>query len=68
MQIKVNIKTRMAQAGIRGRQLAPLLNITEPNVSLLINGKSKSISYKQMAALCQILNCQPNDLFELVRP
>ena len=68
MQIKVNIKTRMAEEGIRGRQLSPLLNITEPNVSLLINGKSKSISYKQMATLCQILNCQPNDLFELVRP
>lgn len=67
MQIKVNIKARMAQAGIRSRELAPILGISEPNTSLLINGKFKTISYEQMATLCKTLSCKPNDLFELVQ-
>lgn len=65
MRIKVKIKSRMIYAGIKNRELALKLGISEPSVSLLINGKLKSISYDQMADLCHILKCQPNDLFEL---
>lgn len=66
MTIKINIKSRMAYLGIKSRELAPAIGISQPNLSLLINGKTKSVSYVLMAKLCAALKCQPNDLFEVV--
>lgn len=67
MKIKINIKPRMAYLGIKSRELAPQLGISECNLSLMINGKTKSITYTMIAKLCIILNCQPNDLLEVVQ-
>ena len=43
------------------------LNIIKPisytNFNNLISNKTKSIKYENIELLCNILNCEPNDLF-----
>lgn len=66
MTIKINIKSRMAYLGIKNRELAPVIGMSAANLSLLINGKTKSLTYDNLGKLCVALKCQPNDLFEVV--
>lgn len=67
MKIKINIKSRAVYCGLKNNDLAKALNMTAPNVSLLVNGKTKSITYDTLAKLCAVLKCQPNDILEIVQ-
>jgi len=62
MPIRVTLDKVMAQRGIRGRELAQKIGITEANLSLLRNGKVKGLRFQTLAALCAAMNCQPGDL------
>ena len=35
------------------------------NFSKMINNETKSIRYENIEALCYLLNCTPNELFEI---
>lgn len=52
----------MAERGMRGRDLARLVGITEANLSLLRNGRVKGMRFETLSALCRHLDCQPGDL------
>lgn len=62
MPIRVTLDRVMAERGMRGRDLARLVGITEANLSLLRTGKVKGMRFETLAALCLHLNCQPGDL------
>lgn len=62
MPIRVTLDRVMAERGVRGRDLARLVGITEANLSLLRTGKVKGMRFETLAALCLHLNCQPGDL------
>ena len=40
------------------------LGLSYQNFSRLINNQTKSIKFENLQALCDILECTPNDLFE----
>lgn len=40
------------------------LGMSYTNFSRMVNNESKSIKYTNLSALCQILECSPNELFE----
>lgn len=40
------------------------LGMSYTNFSKMVNNESKSIKYSNLSALCQILECTPNDIFE----
>ena len=48
-------------------ELANRVGITLANMSILKNGKAKAIKVSTIEALCEILDCQPGDLFEYVK-
>lgn len=52
----------MVERGMRGRDLARLVGITEANLSLLRNGRVKGMRFETLSALCRHLDCQPGDL------
>ena len=62
MSIRVTLDRVMAERGMRGRDLARLVGITEANLSLLRNGRVKGMRFETLSALCRHLDCQPGDL------
>jgi len=40
------------------------LGLSYQNFNNLVNNKTSSIKFENMKALCDILQCTPNDLFE----
>lgn len=62
MAIRVTLAVEMAKRGMRSRDLARALGITEANMSLLRNGKVRGLRLETLGALCRILECQPGDL------
>ena len=67
---KWNLRTQMAQRGLwKSTELMPLLKsrgiaLSESQVYRLVTGTPERIPARTFAALCDILDCSPNDLFE----
>jgi DNA-binding Xre family transcriptional regulator len=65
-----NLRTIMAQRNLwKTTELMPLLkargiNLSESQVYRLVTGTPERIPARTFAALCDILDCTPNDLFE----
>ncbi|HAU2337941.1 TPA: helix-turn-helix transcriptional regulator [Legionella pneumophila] len=64
MSIIVNLDVMMAKRKCRLRDLAEAIGITEANLSILKNGKTKAIRFATLEAICAYLHCQPGDLLE----
>jgi putative transcriptional regulator len=68
MEIIVRLDVMLARRKMRSRDLAEAVGITEQNISLLKSGKVKGIRFDTLARICAVLECQPGDLLEAVRP
>lgn len=70
MPIVVTLDVMLAKRKMRSRELAERIGITEPNLSLLKSGKVRGMRFETLAAICQVLQCQPGDLlsFEPAEP
>ena len=68
MQIVVRLDVMLARRKMRSRELAERIGITEQNLSLLKSGKVKGIRFDTLAAICDVLECQPGDILEAARP
>jgi putative transcriptional regulator len=43
-------------------ELADRVGVTVVNLSVLKNGRARAIRFSTLAAICQVLGCQPGDL------
>jgi putative transcriptional regulator len=66
MPIIVKLDVMLAQRKMRSRELAERIGITEQNLSLLKSGKVRGVRFETLAAICEVLQCQPGDLLEFV--
>ena len=41
------------------------LGMSYQNFNRMVNNETKSIRYEMIETLCQVLDCTPNDLFEI---
>jgi putative transcriptional regulator len=64
MPIVVNLDVMLAKRKMRSRDLAPLVGITEQNISLLKSGKVRGVRFDTLERICAVLNCQPGDILE----
>ena len=62
-----NIDVMLAKRKMSVTELANRVAITLANMSILKNGKAKAIKVSTIESLCEILDCQPGDLFEYVK-
>lgn len=68
------LRVRMAERGMFATTdlLAPLaqhgVRLSREQVYRLVAGVPQRLSLATLAALCAILDCQPGDLIELIRP
>ena len=66
-KIIFNIDVMLAKRKMSVTELSQKVGITMANISILKNGKVKSIKISTLAKLCEALNCQPGDLLEYKR-
>jgi putative transcriptional regulator len=66
MPIVVTLAVVMARRGVRSKELAEHVGITESNMSLLKQGKVKGVRFDTLERLCEYLECQPGEILEHV--
>ena len=62
MPITVDIDVVMARRKMSVGELAERVGITPANLAVLKNGRAKAVRFATLAALCEVLECQPGDL------
>ena len=63
MPIVVNVDVMLARRKMRLNELAEKVGITPQNLSVLKTGKARAIRFSTLEKLCEVLECQPGDLF-----
>ena len=64
-RIAIRLPVLRAQKRLSQRQLAARAGIRPDTVSALERGDTRSIQFETLARLCEVLECEPGDLFEL---
>ncbi|MFD8838509.1 helix-turn-helix domain-containing protein [Streptomyces griseofuscus] len=62
MPIVVAIDVMLAKRKMSVGELAGRVGITPANLAVLKNGRAKAVRFTTLAALCEVLKCQPGDL------
>jgi len=65
-KVVIKVSELMGRHRINQRELTALTGIRPGTVSQLWHGTTKRIEIEQIGKLCQVLKCQPGDLFEYV--
>lgn len=63
--VRLRVIPLLEQKGKSKYWLYKQLGMSYQNFSRMIHNETKSIKYERIEALCQILECTPNELFEL---
>ena len=64
MAIIINLDVMLARRKMKLNDLAEKVGITPQNLSILKTGKAKAIRFSTLEKICEILQCQPGDIFE----
>ena len=62
MPIRVTLDEVLARRGMKARELAATVGISETQLSLFRSGKIKGIRFRTLAKLCAVLDCSPGEL------
>lgn len=64
--IKLNLDKVMKTRGVKLKDLADKIGLTDANLSNIKTGKISAIRFSTLNALCKELGCQPADILEYV--
>ena len=64
--IKLRVLDLLKQNGKTKYWLYKQLGMSYQNFNRMINNQTKSIQYENIEAMCQLLECTPNELLEIV--
>lgn len=64
MEIIVNLDVVMARRKMSLNELSEKVGISLSNLSILKTGKAKAVRFSTLAALCDVLDCQPSEILE----
>ncbi|WP_022917977.1 helix-turn-helix domain-containing protein [Ruania albidiflava] len=62
MAIVVNLDVLLAERGMGVGEFAERVGLSPANVAVLKNGRAKAVRFSTLAAICQVLDCQPGDV------
>ena len=65
--MKNRISKILQEKGIKKSVFADLTGIARQNVNLILSQRQRSISYKNIQKICEVLDIEPNELFDLQR-
>lgn len=63
--IRLNALELLKKQGHTKYWLYKQLNMSYQNFNKMINNETKSIKYENIETMCFLLNCTPNELFEI---
>lgn len=64
MPIRVTLDHLIVKKGLKARDLAAEVGLSETQLSLFRSGKVKGIRFRTLAKLCAALDCRPGDLLD----
>lgn len=64
MPVRVTLDALILRKGIKARDLAAQIGISETQLSLFRSGKVKGIRFSTLSRLCAALGCTPADLLD----
>ena len=64
MPVRVTLEEMLARSGLRAKDLAARIDLSETQLSLFRSGKVKGVRFDTMARLCAVLECKPGDLLD----
>lgn len=64
MPIRVTLDEMLARRGMKARELAAQVQLSETQLSLFRSGKVKGIRFGTLGRLCAALQCKPADLLD----
>lgn len=64
MPVRVTLDALILRRGIKARDLAAQIGLSETQLSLFRSGKVKGIRFSTLARLCAALECTPADLID----
>jgi putative transcriptional regulator len=62
MPIRVTLDEMLTRRGMKARELAAAVGISETQLSLFRSSKVKGIRFRTLAKLCAVLECSPGQL------
>ena len=63
--VKLRVLELLEKQGKTKYWLYKQLGMSYQNFSRMVNNETKSIRYENIETICLLLNCTPNDLFEI---
>ena len=63
--IRLRVLELLEKQGKTKYWLYKQLGMSYQNFSRMVNNETKSIRYENIETMCLLLNCTPNDLFEI---
>ena len=64
MPVRVTLDALIVAKGLKARDLAQEVGLSETQLSLFRSGKVKGIRFRTLARLCAALGCRPGDLLD----
>ncbi|AYV47099.1 Cro/Cl family transcriptional regulator [Caulobacter flavus] len=64
MPVRVTLDALIVAKGLKARDLAQQVGLSETQLSLFRSGKVRGIRFRTLARLCAALGCAPGDLLD----
>lgn len=62
MRIRVTLDEVLTRKGLKAKDVAREVGVSETHLSLFRSGKVKGVRFDTLARLCAVVGCQPGDL------
>jgi len=62
MPIRIRLDQVLAVKGLKAKQVAAAIGVSETHLSLFRSGKVRGVRFATLAKLCAVLGCQPGEL------
>lgn len=66
MPVRVTLDALIVARGLKAKDLAQAVGLSETQLSLFRSGKVKGIRFRTLARFCAVLGCRPADLLDYV--
>lgn len=64
MPIRITLDEVLARKGLKAKQLAERIGVSQTHLSLFRSGKVRGVRFSTLSKLCLALECEPGDLIK----
>ena len=64
-RIACHLDRLLAERGMTLAELAARVGVTVVNLSVLKNDRARAVRFSTLTAICDVLHCQPGDVFSV---